>query len=928
MAKNNTISEPVFSVCPECNGSGEMKLGMPCGHCKGAGLGAAADGRIFYWGKKLSLLTIRIIRLRRSVYVFLNIFAYLAGVSGVLALGFWAFQNYSSGHASARDFFIWQKKNIFLLWFWLSVFFDMFAVYRLSEESRKYGERKIERDDPLPGGPGKEKRKLFSLTKKFKEQSSVKIEVSKYFSLPAEKIIEDAHLLARTLGHETVGVRHLFLSLLNDEKTLAMLIRLDANLAVLRAKIESRLSELEKNPAVFSFRASEDNDFKKAMIAAYLSAREIGQTAVEPMNFILPIITRDRYIEDLFYEMEIDRTKIANAVSWLKVNEEMIRRYRRFRSQSRFKPATNMNRAYTAVATPLLDNFGYDLTIAAKWGKLDYCVEREKETAEIFSAVDSGQLGVILVGPAGAGKKTMIQGIAELMAEENVPKIFRDKRLIEIDASRLVAGATAAQAEERLNELITEANLSGNIILAMRDIENITGISAGGEQSLELSEVLANAIDRKFVICIATATPENYAKYLEGKSLGSAMVKVEVNEPQGDRAIRIISSKIGHLEGRYGVFFSYAALEQAIAVTGKYMHDSYLPAKAIKVLELAAGRAGKREEKDRRVTKQDIFSVVSELTHIPVAEASGDESRKLLRLEEEIHKYMVDQVEAVNMVSASLRRARAQMTEGKRPIASFLFLGPTGVGKTELAKSISRVYFGDEKCMIRLDMSEYQHPDSIKNLIGAEGAPGYLTEAVHKAPFSLILLDEFEKADKNILNLFLQVMDDGRLTDGAGRTVDFTNSIIIATSNAGALFIQDALKDGGAADYEAIKETLINEHLNKVMRPELINRFDGLIVFKPLSEQDVIDITRLMVNNLGKRLLEKGISLEASEAGIGILAHEGFDPKFGARPLRRLLQDKIENIIANKILAGELKRRDMIIINDQAGLEVVKGRKL
>jgi len=925
--EERTISEPVFSVCPECGGSGERKLGISCVHCKGAGLGVAADGRIFYWGKKLSLIAIRLIRLKRKIYVFLNIIFYLAGVSGILALGFWAFLNYSSGHSSARDFFIWQKKNLLLLWFWLSVFFDMFIVYRLSEENRKYREIKIEKDKALPDSL-KEKKKLFSIAEKFRKQGQAKIEVSKYFSLPAEKIIEDAHLLAQTLGHETVGIRHLFLSLLGDEKTLAMLIRLDANLDVLKAKIESRLSESEQKPALYGFRVREDNNFKKAMIAAYLSARSLGQPAVEPMNFMLPAIRGDNYLEELFYEMEIDRAKVLNAVSWLRVNEEMIRRYRRFRSQSRFKPATNMNRSYTAVATPLLDNFGYDLTVAAKWGKLDYCVEREKEIAEVFDAISSGQLGVILVGSAGAGKKTIIQGIAELMAEERVPKIFRDKRLVEIDTSRLVAGATAAQAEERLNELIAEANHSGNIILAMRDIENITGISAGGEQSLELSEVLANAVDRKFVICIATVTPENYAKYIESRSLGSAMIKVEVNEPQGDQAIRIISSKIGYFESRYKVFFSYAALEQAVAFTGKYMHESFLPAKAIKVLELAASWAGKREEKERRVTKQDIFRVVSELTHIPVSEAEGDESRKLLRLEEEIHKYMVDQEEAVSMVSASLRRARAQMTEGKRPIASFLFLGPTGVGKTELAKSIARVYFGDEKCMIRLDMSEYQHPDSIKNLIGAAGSTGYLTEAIRKMPFSLILLDEFEKADKNILNLFLQVMDDGRLTDGGGRTVDFTNSIIIATSNAGALYIQDALKDSRAVKYDEIKEILINEHLNKVMKPELINRFDGLIVFKPLSEQDVVDITRLMVNNLGKRLLEKGIGLEADEAGIKILAHEGFDPKFGARPLRRLLQDKIENIIANKILAGELKRRDAVVINEKAEIEVIKGKTL
>jgi ATP-dependent Clp protease ATP-binding subunit ClpA len=288
---------------------------------------------------------------------------------------------------------------------------------------------------------------------------------------------------------------------------------------------------------------------------------------------------------------------------------------------------------------------------------------------------------------------------------------------------------------------------------------------------------------------------------------------------------------------------------------------------------------------------------------------------------------MINQEEAVKMVSASLRRARAQMREGKRPIASFLFLGPTGVGKTELAKTVSDIYFGDEKFMIRLDMSEYQHPDSIKKMIGDEsGVIGYLTEAVRKSPFSLVLLDEFEKAHPNILNLFLQVMDDGRLTDGQGRTIDFTNSIIIATSNAGANYIQEEIFKG--TDINTIKTVLINDYLNKVMRPELINRFDGVIVFEPLSMENVVLVAKLMINGVKKILEAKGISLRAEEDGIRILAKAGYDPKFGARPLRRLIQERVEDIIANKILAGELKRRDIIVINNQGEIEIEKASVL
>ncbi len=288
---------------------------------------------------------------------------------------------------------------------------------------------------------------------------------------------------------------------------------------------------------------------------------------------------------------------------------------------------------------------------------------------------------------------------------------------------------------------------------------------------------------------------------------------------------------------------------------------------------------------------------------------------------------MISQEEAVKMVSASLRRARTELREGVRPIANFLFLGPTGVGKTELAKTVTDVFFGNEKYMIRIDMSEYQHPDSIKKMIGdASGIKGHLTESVRKTPFSLILLDEIEKAHPDIMNIFLQVMDDGRLTDGQGRLIDFTNSIIIATSNAGANYIQDEIHKG--TDIGIIRTTLINDYLNKVIRPELINRFDGVIVFEPLSLENVVDITRLMLKNIKKLLLAKGMELQTEEDGLRVLAKLGFDPKFGARPLRRLLEDRIENQIANKILSGELKRRDTVIINKDANVVIEKAPEI
>ncbi len=405
------------------------------------------------------------------------------------------------------------------------------------------------------------------------------------------------------------------------------------------------------------------------------------------------------------------------------------------------------------------------------------------------------------------------------------------------------------------------------------------------------------------------------------------MVKIEILEPEMNQAIQMAESKIGFFEAKYKVYFSYNAIAKAVELTGKYIHDKHLPAKAIDLLETVAVKVSQQKGSNSLVTEDDIASIISDITRIPITKITESEGENLLKLEERIHERMIDQEEAVKMVAASLRRARTELREAKRPIANFLFLGPTGVGKTELAKTVAEVYFGDEDYMIRLDMSEYQHQDSIEKMIGSSaGALGYLTEAVRKTPFSLILLDEFEKAHPDILNLFLQVMDDGRLTDGQGRTIDFTNSIIIATSNIGAVFIQEQIKAG--TKIEEIKQKLIDEQLNKVLRPELINRFDGVIVFKPLTLGEVVKITSIMLNKVKQMLEAKGIGLEVDPLGANRLAEQGFDPKFGARPLRRVIQEQVENKIADKILAGEIKRRDTVIIDQEAKVEVRKGKKL
>ena len=903
-----------FIICPKCGGSGKNKLGASCLYCRGKGIGLFFNRNFLYFGLRLGTAVIELNHLRKKIHLTINLISFAIGFTGLLSLAFWVYK-VSLDAVDLHVFAFWQEQNIFILIFWLSLIADMFIYYRISEEERL--KHKI---SPLTYSL---KNKFIKIPKDWKSlnlSKFKKIDVVGGYSDSALSVLEESFELAKKLGHDKIDPFHIFFSSFKDREVAACFSRLNINSEKLITKVKKHISLLPQGESKIDFSL----ESKEMLIKAYTGAYNFGQKKVSPKNFIIPILETKGILKEILYDFEVDIDKIFNVILWFVINEKQIESYKTFKKQARFKPNSNMDRAYTSVATPILNSLGYDLTVAAKWGRLEYCVAREKEIEKIWQYLESGENGILLVGPEGVGKNTLISGIAQLMVKEDVPKFLQDKRLVELDAARLISGATPAQAQGRMMSVINEVIRAGNIILYIKDVENLIGISSGEEESLDLSEVLSSALERRSIYCFASATNENYIKYIEGESLGSAMAKLEVEEPKGNQAIQIIESKIGHFEGKYKVYFSYNAIEMVVELSEKFIHDKYLPSKAVKILEMVAVQVEKEKGENAIVSKEDIAKVIGEMTGIPATKISETEGQQLLKLEERIHERMVNQKEAVKMVAASLRRARTELRKGDRPISNFLFLGPTGVGKTELAKAVSQIYFGDEDYMIRVDMSEYQHPDSIKKMIGdASGSKGYLTEKVRKSPFSLVLLDEVEKAHLDILNLFLQVMDDGRLTDGQGRTIDFTNSIIIATSNAGAHFIQDEILKG--SDIEFIKTSLINEHLNQIMRPELINRFDGVIVFSPLSRENVVDICKLMLKGIAKLLEEKGINFETEEEGVRVLAQFGFDPKFGARPLRRLLQDRIEDSIANKILEGSLKRRDTVVIDEKGNVQVKKG---
>ncbi len=878
------------------------------------GRGAWFLGRFLFWGANLRRSIIHIGRIREKVDQIGSVFAWIIIFAGWLAFGIWLFKHQASWlHDPFSLLFFWKRFDPLVLLFLLSAWFDLFMVYRHGQA--RASQKKINY-------------RSFADSGKRARRGNKKYNVAAAYSRPALKALEDAYLLAGKLRQPEVRAIHLFRILLKDKEIQNLFIRLNVDAKKLVETIDRHLVGDSAAPAKGHLTLSAP--LQEALVLAFADAYSLKQESVDVLNIVLFCYEKDPVLAEVLYDLEVDQDKIKNTVVWFRVNRRMLENYRNYRRLAILKPGNNMNRSYTAIATPTLDHFSHDLTVRAKAGALDICVARDQEITSIFETFTGGHNGVLLVGPVGVGKSAIVGGLAQLMVEENVPDFLKDKRLVELDVPRLVAGADASQAEERLLTALNEVSRSGNIILYLDNIENIIGISAGSQESLDLSEVLADAINHRSIFCLAAVTTGNYAHYVENKALGNALTTIAIKEPDTNKAIQILESKVGFLEAKYDIYFVYSALEKAVIMSSRYLHDKFLPLKAIELLEKAAIITGKNAKNDPTkcfCSQAEVAAAISESTGIPVSKVTASESQKLLNLEKEIHRRLIDQAEAVEAVSASLRRARAELKDSQRPIASFLFLGPTGVGKTELAKSVSEVYFGDENYLVRLDMSEYQAPDSVNKMIGdAAGTLGYLTEAVRKKPFSLVLLDEIEKAHPDILNLFLQLLDDGRLTDGQGRTISFSESIIIATSNIGAVYIQEQIKAKTALNL--IKQELIDNQLNKYMRPELINRFDGIIVFKPLSEEDTLAITTLMLKKIKKNLADKGIGLKADKDGVAILARAGYDPKFGARPLRRLLQDKVEDIIANKILSGELKRRDAVVINRQAEVEIEKAEEL
>ncbi len=918
-----------LSACSQCAGRGYVGTDL-CAACRGAGwvlVFSSAESikeDYYVWRKKYSYLKIIQSRQEKKIRSFINGLFFVFGVLGLLALGkaIYDFELLKSGWGAWKEFFF--AKNVFLLVWWLSLAADMYLVYRINRELAAV--KKIRRPQGAVSQSDAEPDLALVKGDWPVDGKRIKaIDVSQFLNSRAGRLVEEAWLLAKKARHGEVQNIHLLAVMFNESDINMVFGRLGTPYNKLAREIKGALSKI----AVIGGPTYLGGELKKILLTAYYQAYRTGKETVGPTDLLYALAYHEGVVKEILYDLEITEREIRNVIAWVDLQRWLIKRWHEFKYLARFKPKHNMNRAYTAVATPHLDAISRDMTLWARGGAYLPCIGRQNEINNIFKILEIDKLGAVLVGQPGVGKRTIIEGIAQLMVSEQVPEVLQDKRLVELSVSALVAGAgESGEVEKRVLTVMNEIGKAGNIVLFIEDIHHMVGVNTGGGKSMDVAEVLAEAMQANNFYVLATTTPEFYKKYIENSSLPKVMQKLNVEEPDDNEAIKVLESKALFLEGEHKIYFSYQAIESAVEFSKHYLHDEFLPEKAVKVIEQAALNVKQKKGSKSIVKAEDIAEVIANLTNIPVTKIGEDESKRLLNLEERMHERVVGQDEAVKLVAMALRRARTELRGTNRPMASFLFLGPTGVGKTQVAKTLAKVYFGSEENMIRVDMSEYQAADALSKLIGdaTTNQAGYLTEAVRKNPFSLVLLDEVEKAKLDILNVFLQVLDDGRLTDASGKTVDFTNTIIIGTSNAGTEFIQQSLKQGKSL--ETIRDELINTQLKNYFRPELLNRFDGIVVFKPLNLEQVREITKIFLGELAERLEEKGVGFEAEEGAVDALAQAGFDPALGARPLRRVIQDKVEDGLAKLFLESKVKRRDKIILKSDLSLAIEKAERI
>ena len=793
----------------------------------------------------------------------------------------------------------------------------------------------------------------------------------------AKKALNYANRLSRSSGCNYVGTEHILAGLLKEGTGVAAEV-LTAN----NVELEALLKLIDELVAAGEEVTVADRDGYSPRTQMVLDrAREMADRfdseRIGTEHLLLAIIKEGDYAASrLLNTMGANPQKLF--VDILAAMGEDPAQYREEIQRGRNEEAT---------LTPTLDQYSRDLTAMARAGRLDPVIGREKETERVIQILcRRGKNNPCLIGEPGVGKTAIVEGIAQSLVNGNVPDIVADKRLVSLDMSGLVAKSKyRGEFEDRIKKVINEVETAGNVLLFIDELHTIIG-AGGAEGALDASNILKPALARGDVQVIGATTIEEYRKYIEkDAALERRFQPVQVEEPTEEESIEILKGLRKLYEKHHHVQITDEGVEASVRLSARYVNDRFLPDKAIDLMDEAAAKARlgmmhgsdemmqlnreihqteldmehalqegdiekartwketrenlqasreKLEKKNRRVSKNkvpvvgenEIADVVAGWTKIPVSRLTESEASRLQKLEETLHKRVIGQEEAVSAVSKAVRRGRVGLKDPKRPIGSFLFLGPTGVGKTEVSKALAEAVFGNEESMIRVDMSEYMEKHSVSKMIGSP--PGYvghedggqLSEKVRRNPFSVILFDEIEKAHPDVFNILLQVLDDGHITDSQGRKVDFKNTIIIMTSNAGAQSIIEPKKLGFGAkedekqDHERMKASVMEE-VKRIFKPEFLNRIDETIVFRALNKDDMKKIIGIMVRDLQKRCKEQlQIDLVVREAAKEFIVEKAYDRKYGARPLRRKLQDEVEDRLADALIRGEIHAKDRVIV--------------
>ncbi len=810
------------------------------------------------------------------------------------------------------------------------------------------------------------------------------------FTEKAIKVIMLAQEEARRLGHNFVGTEQILLGLIGEGTGVAakVLKSMGVNLKDARIEVEKIIGRGSGFVAVeipFTPRA------KRVLELSLEEARQLGHNYIGTEHLLLGLIREGegvaaRVLENLGVDLSKVRTQVIRMLG------------------ETAEVSTGSSQGRTK--TPTLDEFGANLTQMAADGKLDPVVGRQKEIERVIQILGRRtKNNPVLIGEPGVGKTAIAEGLAQRIANNDVPDILEDKRVVTLDIGLLVAGTKyRGEFEERLKKIMDEIRSAANVILVIDEVHTLIGAGAA-EGAIDAANILKPALARGELQCIGATTLDEYRKHIErDAALERRFQPVMVGEPTVPETIEILHGLRERYEQHHKLKISDDALEAAAKLSDRYISDRYLPDKAIDLIDEAGSRvrlinsqlppAAKELDKELRqvlkdkdnavrsqdfdragelrdremeikaeiraiaqskktessgegddspvVDEEDIAQIVASWTGVPVNKLTESESEKLLHMEDTLHQRIIGQDEAVKAISRAIRRARVGLKNPNRPIASFVFSGPTGVGKTELAKALASYFFGSEEAMIRLDMSEFMERHTVSKLIGSP--PGYvgyneggqLTEAVRRRPYTVVLFDEIEKAHPDVFNMLLQILEDGRLTDAKGRTVDFKNTLLIMTSNIGSKVIEkgggglgfDFEEDKAESQYNRIR-SLVNEELKQYFRPEFLNRLDEIIVFRQLTKDEVKEIGDILLKEVFGRLDEQGIRLEVTEKFKERLVEEGYNPSYGARPLRRAIMRLLEDSLAEEILSGRIKDGDVAVVDiDENGqVKVIPSEK-